>query len=205
MQSEAVYIEDVEQGSESWFALRTGKPTASNFDKIITSRGEPSKQVKKYLYALAGERLLGYSPETYQNDAMLRGKELEAEARASYEFITDAEVKQVGFCFKDDHRFYGCSPDGIIGENGGLEIKCPTLPVAVEYLDKGVLPTTYVQQVQGNILVTGRAYWDFISYYPGLRPLIIRVERDDTLITALESALEAFCVQLDELVRRLKG
>jgi hypothetical protein len=76
--------------------------------------------------------------------------------------------------------------------------------VAVEYLDKGKLPTTYIQQVQGSMLVTGRAWWDFMSYYPGLPPLIIRVERDDKLIATLEAALEGFCVQLDELTERLK-
>jgi predicted phage-related endonuclease len=203
--SEAVYIEDVEQGSDAWAALRTGLPSASCFDKIITSKGAQSKQAKKYLYQLAGERLLGYSPESYQNDTMLRGQEVEAEARASYELITDAEVRQVGFCFNDERKRWGCSPDGIIGEDGGLEIKCPTLPVAVEYIDKGVLPTTYVQQVQGSMLVTGRAWWDFMSYYPGLQPLIIRVERDDKLIAILEATLETFCVQLDEMVERLKG
>jgi len=204
VQSETVYM-IMEQGSDEWCALRAGLPSASCFDKIITSKGEPSKQAKKYLYALAGERLLGFSPETYQNDAMLRGNELEAEARASYEFITDTEVRQVGFCFQDKRRRWGCSPDGIIGEDGGLEIKCPTLPVAIEYLDKGKIPTAYVLQVQGSMLVTGRAWWDFMSYYPGLRPLIVRVERDEKLIGALKGALEGFCEQLDTMVESLKG
>ncbi|MCK5606523.1 YqaJ viral recombinase family protein [Candidatus Pacearchaeota archaeon] len=205
MRSEAIYIEDAEQGSKDWYALRAGLPSASCFDKLITSKGAPSKSAQKYLYQLAGERLLGYSPPSYQNNDMVRGQEVEAEARASYEFITDAEVKQVGFCFKDERRLYGCSPDGLIGDDGGLEIKCPILSTAAEYLDKGKLPTTYVQQVQGSMLITGRAWWDFMSYYPGLRPLIVRVERNENLIAALEVTLEVFCVELDELTERLRG
>lgn len=197
-------ITDANQGSPEWLALRAGLPTASCFDRIVTSRGEPSKTAQKYLYQLAGERLMGAPMESYQSDAMTRGQELEAEARVAYEFITDAEVKQVGFVFRDERRLYGCSPDGLIGAEGGLEIKCPTLPMAVEYLDKGKLPTDYVQQVQGNLLVTGRDWWDFKSYYPGLPPLIVRVERDEDFLQALEYHLDDFCEKLDALTRRLR-
>ena len=204
MPTSAVYMDDIEQGSPEWLALRVGLPTASCFDKIITTKGVPSKSAKKYIYQLAGERMLGFSPEGYQNDAMIRGNELEPEARAAYEFITERKVKEVGFCFKDDRKLYGASPDGVIGEDGGLEIKCPTLAVAIEYLDKGKLPTAYVQQVQGTLLVTGRLWWDFLSYYPGLPPLIVRVERDEKLIAALSYELESFCIDLDELTERLR-
>jgi putative phage-type endonuclease len=205
MPNSAVYMDDIEQGSPEWLALRVGLPTASCFDKIITTKGVPSKSAKKYLYQLAGERMVGFSPAGYQSDDMARGNEVEDEARAAYEFITDATVKEVGFCFKDDRKLYGSSPDGIIGEDGGLEIKCPSLSVAVEYLDKGKLPTAYVQQVQGCMLVTGRSWWDFLSYYPGLTPLIIRVKRDEELIKALGYELESFCIDLDELTERLRG
>ena len=197
-------ILDIEQGSPEWYAARAGYPSASNFDKIITSKGEPSKQRMAYLYRLAGERLTGMPMETYTNGNMERGKELEAEARAAYEFITDNEVKQVGFCMNEGQS-YGNSPDGLIGEDGGLEIKCPTLSVAVEYLDKGVLPTAYWQQVQGSLLVTGRKWWDFVSYYPGLPLFIVRVERDEKFIEKLHDELTVFCVELDELTARIKG
>lgn len=196
---------DVIQGSDEWAALRAGIPTASNFDKLITTKGEPSKQAQKYLYQLAGERLIGTPMNGYQSDAMLRGQELEAEARASYELITDNTIQQVGFCFRDERRLYGCSPDSLIGDEGGLEIKCPTLPVAVEYLDKGKLPADYYQQVQGNLLVTGREWWDFMSYFPGLPPLIVRATRHEDFLQALEYALVGFCENLEALVKRLHG
>lgn len=194
---------DVEQSSPEWLSLRAGLPTASGFDKIVTSKGEPSKSAKKYLYQLAGERLTGMPMETYQNAAMQRGQELEAEAREAYSFLTDNEVVPVGFCFRDEQKRYGCSPDGLIGEDGGLEIKCPTLAVAVEYLDYGKLPTDYYQQVQGSLFVTGRSYWDFLSYFPGLPPLLIRVKRDESFLQALECELDTFCENLDGLISRL--
>lgn len=204
MQNKPVYI-DVAQGSVDWLALRAGVPSASNFGKIVTSKGEPSKQSDKYLYQLVGEKLLGAPTETYQNDAMIRGQELEPEAREAYEFITDNKVEEVGFCYYDDNKLIGASPDGIIGEDGGLEIKCPSLPVHVEYLDKGKLPVIYLQQVQGCMLVTGRSYWDFFSYFPGLPPLLIRVERDEKFLGRLKPALDEFCEKLDDMTTRLKN
>ena len=197
-------ILDVEQGSLAWLQARAGLPCSSNFDRIITTKGEPSAQRQKYLYTLTGERLTGMPMETYTNGNIERGKELEAEARAAYEFITDNEVKQVGFCLNEG-RSYGNSPDGLIGEDGGLEIKCPTLSVAVEYLDKGKLPTAYWQQLQGALLVTGREWWDFCSYFPGLPPLIVRVERNEEFIEKLHDELVVFCIELDELTARIKG
>lgn len=194
---------EMEQGSPEWLSLRAGLPTASGFDKIVTSKGEPSKGAKKYLYQLAGERLTGAPRDTYQSAAMQRGQELEAEAREAYSFLTDNEVLPVGFCFRDERRLYGCSPDGLIGGDGGLEIKCPTLPVAVEYLDYGKLPTDYFQQVQGNMFITGRAWWDFLSYYPGLPPLLVRVKRDEDFMQALEKELEDFCGKLNGLISKL--
>ena len=199
-------ILNVAQGSPEWFAARAGIPTASNFDKIVTSKGERSAQAQKYLYQLAGERLAGEPSETYQNGAMLRGKELEPIARSAYSFITDNVVEEVGFCLEEGER-YGCSPDGLIGDyerNGLIEIKCPTLPVAVEYLDKGGLPTTYFQQVQGQLLVTGCEWCDFFSYYPGLPPLLVRVGRDEKFLKALQTELAAFCDELDALTERLR-
>ena len=195
----------VKQGSLEWLAARAGLPTASNFDRIITTKGEPSTQQQKYLYQLAGERLTGMPMETYTNGNMERGKELEAEARKVYEFVTDNEVAQVGFCLESEERKYGCSPDGLIGDKGGIEIKCPTLPVAIEYLDKGILPTAYYQQVQGCLLVTGRAWWDFVSYYPGLPLLIVRVGRDERFLATLSENLCFFYGELEELMKKLKG
>lgn len=194
---------NVEQGSPEWFALRAGIPTASNFDKIITSKGEPSKQAQKYMYQLAGERILGTCEQGYTNHHMERGKIVEEEARQYYELVNDVLVEQVGLCYKNDKRRFSCSPDGIIGSQGGLEIKCPTIAVHVEYLKGNKLPTTYFQQVQGSLYVCEVDYWDFLSYYPGLKKLEIRIDPDFKFHRMLESRLNEFCDQLDELVKEI--
>jgi len=190
------------QGSPEWYAAKLGIPSASNFDKIICVDGAPSKQQRKYLYQLTAEIISKKSEETYQSEDMLRGKEMEAEAKKLYELITRSKVTEVGFCLSDG---YGASPDGLIGKNGCLEIKCPKAETHIGYLLNGSsLPVEYVQQTQGQLLVTGREWVDFMSYYPGLRPFIVRVKRDKKFIPALKKELEKFCTELKQTVRRLK-
>lgn len=195
---------DVEQGTQEWLAARCGIPTASNFDCILTAKGEPSKQAQKYLYKLAGERVSGKPEDTYQNAAMTRGIEMEAEAADLYEIMFDVKAEQVGICYADERKLYACSPDRLIGADGGLEIKCPQIHTHVGYLIDGVLPTEYFQQVQGELHVTGREWFDFMSYYPGLKPLIVRVHRDEPFLKRLGPALNGFCEALDEIAERIR-
>jgi len=191
------------QGSPEWFAAKCGVPSASNFDKLLTVKGEVSKQRVKYLYQLAGERITGISEESYQNGDMLRGKELEPEARKLYELIKSTKVQEVGFCL-DEKLGAGCSPDGLVRKNGLLEIKCPKLVIHVEYLLAYTLPLDYFQQIQGQLLVTGREWVDFVSYFPGLRPLIIRVKREEKFLKILKTELKVFCKELKEIVKKIK-
>ena len=181
-----------------------GIPTASNFDKIITTKGEPSKSRLKYLYTLAAERITGAREEAYQNGIMQRGIEMEGEARAMYEVVTGTSVAQTGLCYPDDKRLFGCSPDGLVGSDGAIEIKCPTSAVHVSYLLDGGMPTDYFQQTQGQLLVTGRECVDFVSYYPGLKSLIVRARPDNKFIEALKTELKAFCKDLDEVTEKLR-
>jgi len=197
-------IDTAIQGTKEWREARGGIPTASAFEMIITTRGEPSKQKQKYMYALAAERITGISEDKYQNEAMKRGIEMEAEARAMYELITGNTVEVVGVCYPDDKKLYGASPDGLVGKDGCLEIKCPTSAVHVSYLLDGSLPADYFQQTQGQLLVTGRKWVDFVSYYPGLKPLIIRVTPDEKFLRALRIELEVFCKSLDEVTEKIR-
>lgn len=194
-------IIDVVQNSKEWFAAKCGIPSSSEFDKIVTTKGEPSKQRQKYLYRLAGETITGISEESYQNETMLRGKEMEFEARKLYSLISGKKVQEVGFCLAEG---FGASPDGLVGKNGVLEIKCPIISTHVGYLLENKLPIDYWQQLQGQLLVTDREWVDFCSYYPGMRPLIIRVKRDKKFIGILEAELKKFCVELKQIVRRIK-
>lgn len=195
-------IIDCIQGSPQWMAARLGIPSASNFDKIITTKGDPSKQRTKYLYQLAGERVSGKAEETYQNDTMIHGQKMEAEARNLYAMCTKKMVVQVGFCMDDEEK-YGASPDSLVGENGGLEIKCPLMATHVGYLLDGKFPMDYFQQVQGNLLVTGRDWWTFESYFPAIKPFIVRVERYEKFIKKLALELLSFTQELDDVVKKI--
>jgi len=186
---------DLEQGAESWHRLRAGVATASNFDKLITPTGKPSSQIDAYASQLVAERLMGHTISLEQTHWMQRGSELEAEARAYYELTTGADVEQVGFVAADDGTV-GCSPDGLVGDDGLVEIKAPAPHTHVDYLLGGDLPGKYRAQVQGQMWLTARQWCDFVSYHPELPALIVRVERDDEYIGELEKAV----IQLTEKV-----
>jgi len=197
-------IINVEQMSPEWFAIKLGTPSASNFSDIITTKGEPSKSAKKYMYRLAGEFVSQTYEESYQNAAMLRGIELEVEARQLYAIINEVEVEQVGFCLEEKPYRAGASPDGMVGKDGIIEIKCPSAAVHVEYLLNGKMPSTYYQQVQGQLLVTGRKWCDFVSYYPGIKPFILRVLPDPEFQVKLQVQLEIFTSELKEIITKIK-
>ena len=193
-------ILDVEQGTEEWLQARLGVPTASNYSKIITSTGKPSAQADKYINDLVAQKLTGEIPEMFKSDAMQRGNDLEPQARAYYEFMTDNVVEEVGLILNYDGA--GCSPDGLIGDDGGLEIKCPLGATHVSYLRANKLPTEYVQQVQGCMYITGRSWWDFVSFHPDMESMIIRVERDDEFIEKLDVQMKALLQTInDEFTR----
>lgn len=189
----AIIVRDIEQGSEEWHRLRLGIPSASNFHRIITpAKGEPSRQAIGYRRELLAEWLTGAPSGPKQNYWMQRGTELEAEARAYYEMYAGCEVEHVGFVWQDDDNTVGCSPDGLVGDDGGVEIKCPAPATHVGYILDQKIPTDYIPQVQGSLWVTGRTWWDFVSYSPGLEPLVIRVERDNEYISNLKDSVNKF-------------
>lgn len=176
------------QGSPEWLQARLGVPSASSYSKLITSTGKASTQANAYINQLVAERLTG-EPTFFQvTDPMQRGIDLEPQARTAYEMETGNLVLQVGFLMHDTLQA-GASPDGMVGENGGLEIKCPSGHTQVAYLRDGDLPTQYFQQVQGCLWISGRDWWDFMSYHPKMEPLIVRVFRDEEFIKALECAV----------------
>ena len=167
--------------------------------KAARARGaSPSAARLKYLRTLAGEIIRGTpEDEGYSNASMERGKVMEEEARDLYAFARSVEPQQVGF-IRNEHA--GASPDSLIGDDGGLEIKTALAHIQIERLQKNELPTEHKAQVQGNLWVTERAWWDFVSYSPGLTPLIIRVERDEPYIAQLAKAINAFNEERDALV-----
>jgi len=197
-------IINVEQRSPEWFEARLGVPTSSNFDKLITMAGKPSTQSKNYMYKLAGEKVSKVIEDSYQNAAMARGIELEDEARQMYQIVSGNAVEEVGFCITEGDMICGASPDGLMGDDGLIEIKCPAVHTHVGYLMDNKLPSEYFQQVQGQLLVTGRKYCDFVSYFPGIKPLIIKVERDEDFLKLLKVELTMFCGKLNMTIKQLK-
>jgi putative phage-type endonuclease len=194
-----------EQRSPEWFAARCGVMSASNFDKLITSSGRASTQVDAYINQMIADKIIGYPPSDgaeQPNAAMKRGTDMEPEARAYYELIA-SPVVEVGFCLHDDYEF-GCSPDGLVGDDGLLEIKCPSAHTHIEYIKNKTLPAKYVAQVQGQMLVTGRKWCDFLSYHPDLRPLLVHVRRDDKFIAILKDILLIAIDKIKDGVRECK-
>lgn len=188
-------IHDVRQGGEEWMRLRLGIPTASQFDRLLTPKTrKPAAARAKYRAELLTEWLLGQPLEWGSSTWMDRGTGMEDEARRFYEFERDAEVERTGFISRQDGQAGG-SPDGLVGRDGGLEIKCPAALQHVQYMLGDDLE--YVGQVQGYMYLTGRAWWDVISYNPALPPVITRVARDEDYIGALVPVLDEFVKQLE--------
>ena len=189
---------DVKQGSIEWLSARLGLPTASEFNKIITSTGNASSQKAAFMHKLLAELITDSPLETFQKtEWMDRGNELESTAVSLYEFQNDIETETIGFCLHDD-KIAGASPDRLVGEDGLLEIKCPAPQTHVDYLLKQKVDSNYIPQVQGQLWITGRKWCDWISYHPEMPPVIIRVERDEEFISKMDSALKKFSSDMEE-------
>jgi hypothetical protein len=200
-----IKIFDCVQLSVEWWEARRGVPTASGFDRILTPTGKPSAQADDYIAELVGE-LVDYHPPVLSEKALNpfrprdNGLIVEPEARAWYTVQTGNAVDQVGFVLDSTGRV-GCSPDGMVGDDGCLELKCPLAKTHAKYLMAGRLPPEYKPQVHGQLLVTGRKWVDFMSYAPGLPVILIRVEADD-YTQLLSDALEAFVGRYHEAVKK---
>jgi len=196
-------ILDLEQGTYEWLQARLGCPSGSGFAKLITSSGQPSSSAETYINQLIAELITGESTYVQKTEWMERGNELEPIARMNYELETDCEVTQVGFCMHDSLKC-GVSPDGLVGDDGGIEIKCPAPSTHVKYLRKGRLPTEYKSQVMGCLWITERKWWDFMSFHPQMPNLLIRVERDEEYIGQLERLVTHACQIIEKEVAEIK-
>jgi putative phage-type endonuclease len=185
------------QGTPEWHARRAGKVTASRFADVLSTVkvGEAAGRIK-YRWELVAERLTGEPVPQYTNKAMERGTALEPEARMAYEAQTGNVVTEVEFIDHPDVPLVGCSPDGLIDADGGLEIKCPENPVIHVQTIHGGMPTEHRAQVQGAMWVTGRAWWDFVSYDPRmpgkLQLYVERIKRDEAYIERLAAEVKRF-------------
>lgn len=205
-----IFVRDVEQGTEEWLALRVGCITASRLkDVLAKGRGSaPSKTGQAYAFEIASEILTGRTAEEgFSSFYMDRGKQLEDEARKSYSFITGRSVEQAAFAYLNETRRVGCSPDGLVGNDGLIEIKCPKLSTHSDYwLNAEGCPSEYIAQVQGQMWVCDRQWCDFVSYHPNSPEMthIVRVERDPEYIEELAEKVAQFCTRVDSIVRQMQ-
>jgi hypothetical protein len=190
------------QRSPEWHAARRGLPTASRFDLILTAaKGEPSKSQEKLIAELIAESIeppeQGFIRTERMTPEMEQGLRLEGEARSSFELeFANAPVSEVGFVLADC-ELYGGSPDALVGEDSGVEIKCPNLSTHIGYVRAGVLPLDYKCQVHGSMIITGRPTWHFFSYARHVKPFHILVRRDD-FTAKLEAELLAFVARYNQ-------
>jgi len=197
-------IDSAPQGTTAWLEARLGVPSASQFSRIITPATlKPSASAGPYALQLATEWALGMPEDDTQSQWMDRGNEQEDEARSWYGFTRDVEVRQVGFCRRDD-GLVGASPDGLVGDDGGIEIKVLAAKNHLAMLlDPARFEVAHRMQVQGGLLVTGRSWWDLIAYNCDLPKLVVRVERDPEIIDALEVGLQSLLARLADVKDRL--
>jgi len=200
-------IKDIDQGSADWHSLRLGKVTASRVKDVLSKgRGTAtSKTAETYMMELLAERLTGQAKPFFENDAMRWGTETEPQARAMYELKSGNTVDEVAFIVKDD--FIGVSPDGLIGDDGMLEIKCPTTITQVKRALSDKYSKDYYEQIQMQLWVAEREWCDFLSFDPRLDVaagyLLQRVERDEEFIKNMNDKVYAFIDKKQELYNQL--
>jgi len=191
-------IYNFEQNTPEWHQVRLGKLTASTAQAIATN----GKGLETLCFEKVAELLTGRKKEdNFTSIDIERGHILEAQARNAYELLTGNLVKQVGFCEMTD--FIGCSPDGFIGDDGLIEIKCKDDKNYAKFLYEPIVDSTYMWQVQMQMLVTGRKWCDFVVYNPNFSRdvSIIRVKRDPEKILKLMDGLEAGV----KMIKDIKG
>lgn len=195
----------MDQGSPSWFMARLGLVTASRVaDVIAKTKSGVSASRANYMAQLIAERLSGCPQESYLNPAMAHGVDTEPQARAAYEWHTNATVVEVGFIKHPTIEMAGASPDGLVNDDGLLEIKCPTTATHLDTLLGGSIPAKYITQMMWQMRCCERAWCDFVSFDPRLperlRLFVKRVHRDDVMIARLEKDVTEFLTELSDKV-----
>lgn len=199
------------QRTEDWHAQRAGKWTGSKFVDVLARNkrtGEPLKAYTDLIWQVVVERMTGQAVEGQTGQALAWGTEVEPYAAEAYEMQTGNVITQAAFIKHHEFAFVGCSPDGLVGADGGLEMKCPKdSRIHLERFITG-MPDDIRPQVQGCMWVTGRKWWDFVSYDPRMqeqhRFLKIRVNRDDAFIAQLQAAVLEAEVAAQELQAKLE-
>ncbi len=200
--------EEIKQGSEAWKNLRLGKVTASRISDVM-AQGQ-GKSRASYARQLVAERLTGVPTEGFKSASMDRGNEAEAAAREAYEYHTGTFVDQVAFIDHPTIDMSGASPDGLVGTEGGVEIKCPDSTTHIDTLQGKSIDGGYLKQIHWNMACTGRLWWDYVSFDSrmkdqAMRLFIKRVHRDEAMIEAIENAVKDFLIDVRGTVGQIRN
>jgi putative phage-type endonuclease len=199
----------IEQGTAEWLQERCGKVTASRIADLMakTKTGWGASRAN-YAAQLIAERLTGCVAASFTNAAMIHGTETEPEARRAYEFFVDRDVQLVGFVSHPTINMAGASPDGLVAEDGLLELKCPNTATHIDTLLSGAVPEKYVKQMMFQMACTGRQWCDFASYDnrmpERMRLFVKRVHRDETALAEIEAAVTEFLTEIEVTVSALR-
>lgn len=202
-------MSEILQRTPEWFELRLGKVTASRIgDLMAKTRSGYSASRANYMTELAIQRLTGTVEQGFTSPAMLWGTEQESNARNAYSFFTDNEVNEIAFINHPTIEQAGASPDGLVGDDGLVEIKCPNSATHLDTLLTGKINNKYILQMQWQMACSGRKWCDFVSFDPrfpeDLKIFIKRVERDDKLIAEITAEVKKFLAELDGTMTQLE-
>lgn len=193
------------QGSQEWLDARLGKVTGSNLVNVMMAKDKAG--YRNYMASLICERLTGVGTDFIKTKPMERGTEVEPEARARYMIETGEIVQEVGLVDHPTISMFGISPDGLVGEDGGLEIKCPNTATHLDTIESGKPKREYILQMQAAMSCTGRKWWDFVSYDNRLPEHLAffttRIERNEAMITEIEMAVTSFLAATEAKLENL--
>ena len=192
---------EIIQGSPEWHDLRRGRFTASNIPKLFM--GKTTQGYSDALYRVAMERVTGKSTESYSNAAMMRGIQLEPMARQIYEIEKQTLVEECGFVEVDE--WMGCSPDGLVGKDGMIQIKCPAFNTHIGYIVSEEVPKDYYIQMQAEMWMSGRQWNDFMSFHPDLPSLIIRLTPDEAVYKKMAEEIEIAKQKVTEIIKKIQA
>ena len=202
---------NVQQGTPEWLLARCGHVTASRVDAVVRKlkSGKSSAERETYKMQILEELLTGRTTEHYVSRAMEHGIENEPLARTTYELAKDVEVERVGYVLHPTIKRAGASPDGLVGDDGLVEIKCPNTTTHLRYFLEGVVPEDYLPQMFWQMACTGRSWCDFVSYDPRLPQefglFVIRLNRDDKVIAEMEAEVQKFINEVGEMCQKLQA
>ena len=195
-----IYHDSIIQGSEAWHELRRGKFTASTMSKLFM--GKTTQGYSDAIYKTAMERITGKLTEGYSNAAMKRGIDMEPMARQSYEVEYLTLVEECGFIEVDE--WLGCSPDGLVDDDGMIQIKCPSYNTHIGYIVNDEVPKDYYVQMQTELYVSGRKWNDFVSFHPDLPMYVKRVLPDVAMQKKIAEEVEIAKRKVEEIIKKIQ-